>query len=113
MVRWASPDPLAALNRPPTARRGDGWCGVVRSGVAAMVLPFVMVHRCHRIASAGVVQLTGAGGRGNIVISYHTRDSDMVWLEWEIFRNIHSPSAAGQEQGLPLTGSYHGYRLGG
>jgi hypothetical protein len=66
---------LSCCAEPPghgASRRRLVWCGVVRSGVAAMVLPFVMVHRCHRIASAGVVQPTGAGGRGNIVIS-HTR----------------------------------------
>lgn len=44
--------------------------------------------------------------------SYHTLQSDMVCMEGKIFRNIHSTSAAGVGQGLPLTGSYHDYRLG-
>jgi hypothetical protein len=108
MVRWASPDHLAALNRRATARRDDGWC-VVGGGVAAMVLPFVIVPSATESSAPGVVRLELESAA---TWSYHTRRSDMVWLECEIFRNMHSTSAAGQEQGLTLTASYHDYRLG-
>jgi hypothetical protein len=100
--------PSAALNR--RLRRVGQWlvlwcvvCG--RHGVA-----FCDGLACHRVVSAGVVRLALASAATS---SYHTRGSDMVWLAAAIFRNIHSTAAAGQEQGLPLAGSYHDYRLGG
>lgn len=60
----------------------------------------------HQIASAGVVRQSLGSA------SYHTLQSDMACMEGKIFRNMHSTSAAGVGQGLPLTGSYHDYRLG-
>lgn len=89
----------AALNRPATARRDGRQCG-------REMLPAVRV--CSGTESSWPVRATvGATS------SYHTRRSDALSMERRIFRNIHSWSVAGQEQGRPLADSYRYCRLGG